>query len=162
MLFDKEKVMQFLPHRDPFLFVDSVDSVTLDGWEYGGPVKEPKDTVGAEVRASFFCREDHVIFKGHFPGKPILPGVVQVEMMAQASSFTIVTSHPTPFDSNALDIALMSVSNAKFRKPVLPGMQLNMTATLMKYRGSMMSCDCHLFNEGTLMSECSVLASIKY
>ena len=162
MLLDHEKVLTFLPHRDPFLFVDTIESVRLDGWTFGEGIVETKESIGTEVVGHYYCREDHPIFEGHFPGKPILPGVVQVEMMAQGSSFSILTVHPEPFGSHALDIALMSVSNAKFRKPVLPGMNLVMKSRLTKYRGTMMACDCMLFNEGTLMSEVSVLASIRF
>jgi 3-hydroxyacyl-[acyl-carrier-protein] dehydratase len=93
MLFDQEAVKEFLPHRDPFLFVDQVNDIKLKEG-VGEENLTVKEVQGASVLATFFTREDHPIFAGHFPGNPILPGVVQVEMMAQASSFALTKAFP--------------------------------------------------------------------
>ena len=90
MLMDKKQVVEFLPHRDPFLFIDSVSEVDTSGCESQTEFKEAKDLVGAKVTAQFEIKDELEILKGHFPGNPILPGVVQVEMMAQASAFLSV------------------------------------------------------------------------
>ena len=162
MLLDKEKVLKFLPHRDPFLFIDSVDSIVCNDWELGGPVVSKKEVIGCEVIANYFADPDLEIFKGHFPGKPIFPGVIQVEMMAQASSFVVCSLHPNPFVESSLDVALVSVNNAKFRKPVLPGMNLKIKSKCVRYRAPIMSRDCMIFHEDELVSECTILASVKY
>ncbi len=163
MLFNKTQVMAFLPHRDPFLFIDSVESVESPGWQWGqGILKDPKDSIGTVVTAKYFIRPDLEIFKGHFPGRPIFPGVIQVEMMAQASSFIIVVSHPDPLGPSQRELAFASISNAKFRKPVLPGMDLTIKATCTRYRGPIMGCDCQIFHKSELMSEASLMASVKY
>lgn len=163
MLLDKKKVMEFLPHRDPFLFIDEVLTVEKEGWTFGKNVlSDPKLAVGTKVRARFFAKPELDIFRGHFPGRPVLPGVIQVEMMAQASSFSIFTIHPNPFEAGNLELALVAVSEAKFRRPVTPGMELIVEAECTRYRGLMMSCDCKLFNQNELMSEASVLATVKF
>jgi 3-hydroxyacyl-[acyl-carrier-protein] dehydratase len=161
MVLTNQDVVTFLPHRDPFLFIDSVESVLTPG---GGPLStEPldlKQCVGIEVVAHYRTRADHPIFAGHFPGNPILPGVVQVEMMAQATSFAIIPA-VKDFRAMKLDVALLSVSEAKFRKPILPEMDLVIKTSCVKVRGPMMSSDCKIFVNDQLMSEASVMASIR-
>ena len=88
MLLDKTQVMKFLPHRDPFLFIDSVKDVTLPENLRGekGPFT-PAQLVGGKAICNFKVDNTVKVLEGHFPGNPILPGVVQVEMMAQAATF---------------------------------------------------------------------------
>ena len=162
MKLDKEKVMQFIPHRDPFLFIDSVESIIHKDWEFGKGVIDPKNAQGGVVTAHYHAKESLEIFNGHFPGKPVLPGVIQVEMMAQASSFVMAFFHPDPFGEDTLDVALTSVSGAKFRRPVLPGMKLKITSECVKYRKPIIVCDCKVYHDDNLMSEATILASIRY
>jgi 3-hydroxyacyl-[acyl-carrier-protein] dehydratase len=166
MLMNKEQVMLFLPHRDPFLFVDSVEEINTPEIRPVSKDEAPlkitdKDLIGSSVVCNFFTREDLDIFRGHFPGKPILPGVVQVEMMAQSASFMIVNYIKDPQNIN-LDVALMGVSKAKFRKPIVPNMNLRIESVCTRCRGPVMEYDCKIFNDGILMSEASVLASIRF
>ncbi len=160
MLIDSELVKEFLPHREPFLFVDSVDSIVLDEG-FSGEVNSPKDIIGASVFANFFTREDHPIFAGHFPGNPILPGVVQVEMMAQSSSFALMKAFPN-WRELKMEVMLLGVSSAKFRKPVFPNMKLNIETSCTKIRGVFMTNECLIKCDGEIMSEASVLASVKF
>lgn len=156
MIFDFERVCSFLPHRDPFLFIDSVSEVKA-----GTPnPKEMKELVGSTAVAHYRTKKEHEIFKGHFPGNPILPGVVQVEMMAQASSFFMDLLYDN-LSELKMDVALVSVESAKFRKPIVPEMDLVIKVTCAKVRGPMLSSDCEIYCDGTLMSQASVMASVR-
>ncbi|EQC48957.1 putative beta-hydroxyacyl-(acyl-carrier-protein) dehydratase FabZ [Bacteriovorax sp. BSW11_IV] len=161
MLINKESVMKFLPHRDPFLFVDGVEKVIHTKELAAGEILSAKDVVGSKVVAHYRTLKDHAIFAGHFPGNPILPGVVQVEMMAQCSSFILIDC----IDRNAeynMDVALVSIASAKFRKPIVPEMDLVIETECTKSRGPMIENSCKIFHNGELMSEAVVLASVRF
>ena len=162
MLFDQEKVKNFLPHRDPFLFINSVDFIEKEGWSFGEKLNNPKDAIGGFVSASFYTDESLDLFKGHFPGKPIFPGVVQVEAMAQASSFAMVFFIDNPFELNTLDIALARVEETRFRKPVLPGQNLKIEAEVIKYRKPIIVTKCRVLSGEDVVSEAIISSSVKF
>lgn len=166
MLLNTEQVKKVLPHRDPFLFIDSVESVSLPSRDFKltelkkFPLFELKDIVDSEVVAHYRTKKDHNIFAGHFPDYPILPGVVQVEMMAQATSFIVFLVNEDPMQMK-MDVALLGINEARFRKPVLPEMDLKLVTRLLKMRGPMITSECKLYHNDQLMSEATVLASLK-
>jgi len=160
MLINKEFVMKILPHRDPFLFIDSVESVIAPRELKEGELLTIKELVGTKVLANFHVRSDHPIFAGHFPGNPIFPGVTQVETMAQASSFIFVHASEKPFEMT-MEVALVSISNAKFRRPVTPGMDLVIETVCAKVRGPMVESHCKLLHDDQLIAECTVMASVR-
>jgi 3-hydroxyacyl-[acyl-carrier-protein] dehydratase len=162
MMFSKKEVLQFIPHRDPFLFIDSVESITLKDWSYGKPVSNSRDAVGGLITANFFVDESLPMFKGHFPGKPIFPGVVQVEAMAQASSFVMAFFIKNPMELKTLDVALARVESARFRRPVLPNTHLTIKSTIIKYRKPIMVTECQVFDGSDVVSEALISASVKF
>jgi len=157
MIYNKDKVKEFLPHREPFLFVDSIQEIKL-GHEFKNEQKTIKDLIDSTIIANYKTDKDHPIFAGHFPGNPILPGVVQIEMMAQASSFILTLIHDNPFILN-MEVALLSVLNAKFRKPILPEMELEIRALMIKARSNFSTYQSQIFHNGILMSEVEYMAS---
>lgn len=161
MLCQKEDVLSFLPHRDPFLFIDSVEKVWYEDREIKeNEVIDLRETVGMQVLAHYRTKADHPIFAGHFPGNPILPGVVQVEMMAQATSFVIYKARPDA-RGKQLEVALLGVDQTRFRKPIYPDMELVIKTICTKSRGIIMSNKCEIYHQDQLMSQTEVLASVK-
>jgi 3-hydroxyacyl-[acyl-carrier-protein] dehydratase len=159
---NKTQVMEFLPHRDPFLFIDSVQEIILPPELQGksGPFPN-KDLVGGKVICNFKVDNSVKVLEGHFPGEPILPGVVQVEMMAQAASFLTLHCLDRPYQQCKLEVALVGVDSARFKRPVIPPMDLEIHATLKKVRGPMQMFECELFSGGELMSQTNIMASLK-
>jgi len=97
-----EDILKLIPHRDPFLFVDQCKIIEVGKKGIATKIFDPSE---------FF-------FKGHFPGNPIVPGIIIVEALAQTAG--IVVSHYLS-DYKEKSVLFMSVSKAKFRKPIFPG-----------------------------------------
>lgn len=161
MLLDKKQVMEFLPHREPFLFIDGVKEIKLvGGLTPEGRPYTPTQLVGGTAICTFRVDQSVKVLEGHFPGDPILPGVVQVEMMAQAASFLALYCKPNK--DSKIEVALLGVDSARFRKPVIPPMDLEVHATLTKVRGPIQMYDCVIYSNGDLISQTSVMASLKF
>jgi 3-hydroxyacyl-[acyl-carrier-protein] dehydratase len=100
---DIARIMKLLPHRYPFLLIDKM--VDMEGEEQGTAIKN------VTINEPFF--------QGHFPGKPVMPGVLLIEAMAQAAG-ALVLNHLGDAHAGKL-VFFMSIDKARFRKPVLPG-----------------------------------------
>ncbi|MGE5499514.1 MAG: 3-hydroxyacyl-ACP dehydratase FabZ, partial [Syntrophothermus sp.] len=115
VVFDTDAILRILPHRYPFLLVDKIVHLDFD-----------KKVVGVK---SVTINEP--FFPGHFPGQPIMPGVLIIEAMAQTGGILLLNSFPDP--SKKL-VMFMQINNVKFRKPVKPGDQLVMEVELLNRR----------------------------
>ena len=112
-----EEIKELIPHREPFLYLDSlVDIVKL------------KKASGLKT-----FNKDEDFFKGHFPGNPVVPGVILIEMMAQTAAALIAYS----LKSETFDkiVYLMNVESSKFRNPVFPGMKVKANVESLRSRG---------------------------
>ncbi len=158
MLMNKEEVIQFLPHRPPFLFVDTVQELILPESVKGKEEVTSRDLVGATAVANFEIREKLEILAGHFPGNPILPGVVQIEMMAQTSAFVSLGLKNN--EQFKVETLLLNVESAKFRKPIVPGMKLEIRASMESCRGSFAGYKAEVLCEGQKISECKFMAKL--
>lgn len=115
---DVRGVMRLLPHRYPMLLVDRVEEMVLD----------------ERIVAVKAVTMNEQFFQGHFPGRPIMPGVMIIEALAQAAGVLAVKSLG-PSQEGKL-VYFMSIENAKFRSPVEPGVLLRLEATLLQKRGT--------------------------
>ena len=115
---DREGIMQLLPHREPMLLVDRMET-DADGIGHAG-YTIPDDP--------FFCR-------GHFPGNPIVPGVILCEIMAQSTC----QLYPEVFKDHLL--MYRGLDQVKFRKEVRPGDLCEVVARLVEQKGSIFVCD---------------------
>lgn len=163
----KNEVLGFLPHKRPFLFVDHVEEIFIP--ENAKNLTDIDDLdiknyLGAKVKAHFFVDPDLDILKGHFPGNPILPGVVQIEMMAQASVFIFYkilkeVSHQIEIPPT---VALLGVDHSRFKKPIIPNMHLTIETELIGYRSWLTTYEGRITVDGQLVSNAQFMASIKF
>ena len=101
------EILTMIPHRYPFLLVDKVDII-----------KPNEEAIGLKN-----VTKNEPQFTGHFPENPVMPGVLIIEAMAQTAAVTVMSNQE---EGHKKSVFFMSVENAKFRKPVLPGHQLKM------------------------------------
>ena len=142
MLHDIQTVLERLPHRYPFLMIDRV----LERGETDGAiwVKCLKNVTVNEP----WCA-------GHFPGRPIMPGVLQLETMAQGGVFLLADK----MEVGKLAF-LTGVENARFKKPVTPGDQLIVHAKLEYFRKNLGKAICEITVDGVLVSKADILFAV--
>jgi 3-hydroxyacyl-[acyl-carrier-protein] dehydratase len=139
---DIERIMQMIPHRYPFLMIDRVVDVVPDATATGiknVSINEP-------------------YFQGHFPQRPVMPGVLIIEAMAQTSAVLVV--HTLGMNAEGKLVYFMSVDSARFRRPVLPGDQLRIHVSKERSRGNVWKFSGEAKVNGTLVAEATYAAMI--
>lgn len=114
-LMDKEQIKEIIPHRDPFLLIDTIEEL------------EP----GVRVVATKYLAPDSFWFAGHYPGHPVTPGVLMIEMLAQAGG---VCAMSLPENRGKIPL-FAGVEKARFRRQVLPGETLRLEVEMVRTRG---------------------------
>jgi 3-hydroxyacyl-[acyl-carrier-protein] dehydratase len=138
---DIQKLLSILPHRYPFLLIDKI--IDIDGDNSATGIK------------NVTINEPH--FTGHFPGNPIMPGVLIIEAMAQTAGAISIMANG--FDTPSI-VYFMTIDNAKFRKPVVPGDRLEIRVTKIKRRGNLSKYACVASVDGAKVAEAEVTAMI--
>ena len=115
VLLDKEQIKQIIPHRDPFLLIDEVEEMEL----------------GKRVVAKKYIAPDSYWFQGHFPGHPVTPGVLTIEMLAQAGAVAILSLE----ENQGKTAYFGGIKNCRFRGKVVPGDKLRLETKIIKQKG---------------------------
>jgi 3-hydroxyacyl-[acyl-carrier-protein] dehydratase len=136
-----EEIMQMIPHRYPFLLIDRVKEIVPDSSAVG--IKN--------------VTMNEPFFQGHFPDHPIMPGVLLIEAMAQTSAVLVIK---TTGDVVGKVVYFMTVDNARFRKPVRPGDQVELHVEKIRNRGNVWKFRGKAKVDGQLMSEATYSAMI--
>jgi beta-hydroxyacyl-ACP dehydratase FabZ len=137
------EIMNTLPHRYPFLLVDKI--VEMD--------------VGKRVVGIKNVTINEPFFQGHFPGQPIMPGVLILEAMAQVAGVMALKTVPPDQVQNKV-IYFMTIDKAKFRKPVIPGDQLRFEMDVIKMRSNIVNFKGQALVDGSLVAEAEMMAMI--
>jgi len=142
-IIDINTISKLLPHAYPFLLIDKI--IEMNGDNYGIGIKN------VTINEPFF--------QGHFPGNPILPGVLQIEGMAQTAAVICMVAHNMNADANP-KIFFMTIDKARFRKPVIPGdiiyyylKKIRQRSNVWKYKGE-------AYVQGSLIAEAEISAMI--
>ncbi|CDC67981.1 MULTISPECIES: 3-hydroxyacyl-ACP dehydratase FabZ [environmental samples] len=137
------QVMEIIPHRDPMLLIDEATEFVP----------------GERIVATFWVDPAREIFKGHFPGDPVLPGVYTVEATAQATDLVLMTK-PEYQGKTPL---FLGINNVRFRRKILPGDTIEIHAALMSERPekAIATCKCEVYNHGELAAETEVTIAMR-
>lgn len=138
-----KEIMNMLPHRYPFLLVDKITDM-----DFGKRIVGIKNVTINEP-----------FFQGHFPGMPIMPGVLILEAMAQVAGVMAMKSVPEDQVKNKV-LFFMTIDKAKFRKPVVPGDQVRFEVEVVRMRASAMSFRGQAIVGDAVMAEAEMMAMI--
>ena len=136
------RIMEMIPHRYPFLLVDRIVNLV------------PGATATGLKNVTF--NEPH--FTGHFPGAPVMPGVLIIESMAQTSALLVVATLGP--DAEGKLVYFMSIDGARFRKPVVPGDSMLVTVKRLQNRRNVWKFSCCAKVEDNLVAEATIAAMI--
>ena len=141
-MLDITAIERILPHRYPFLLVDRVDEISED-----------------RIVARKLVSRNEPFFDGHFPGHPVMPGVLIIEALAQAGA--LLAARTAAFDPATQVVYFMAIDNAKFRKPVIPGDVLTLEVVPLRKGGRIWKLRGEAKVGDALVAEAELMASIQ-
>ena len=133
-------IMKVLPHRYPFLMVDKVLNVQ-----------------GNKITAAKNVSINELFFQGHFPGHPVMPGVLILEAMAQVGGYLVLAGMPDPHKKLCY---LSGIDKARFRRPVVPGDQIIFTVEIVSSRQNLVKVKGEARVDGQLCAEAEILSTV--
>ncbi len=140
---DVSCILHLLPHRYPFLLVDRVTEL------------EPNQRIRAIKNVTF----NEPFFQGHFPGRPVMPGVLVIEAMAQAGGLLTQLSLPREAISEGKLFYLVKVDNARFNRMVVPGDQLDIEVKVKRLIRNMALYECAARVDGKVVASAEILCA---
>jgi 3-hydroxyacyl-[acyl-carrier-protein] dehydratase len=140
---DVRLIEKYLPHRYPFLLVDRIIEI-----------EERKRIVGLKC-----VTMNEPFFVGHFPGQPVMPGVLIIEALAQTSAL-LIRKDMTPEERAGKVIFFMAIDGARFRKPVVPGDRLELECTLLRNKGTVIKAKGEARVDGQVCAEGEFMAML--
>ncbi len=143
MLYTKDQIKTIIPHREPMLFVDEVLNMVP----------------GKSIEASFYVSPEMDIFRGHFPGAPVLPGVLTVEAMAQTADILLLS-----FEKYAGKIPyFIGIDSVRFKTKIVPGDTITIQAVILKEleERSIVTCEAKVFNGGEIAAQGQVTLAMR-
>lgn len=140
-ILDINRILEVIPHRYPFIMVDRILEL------------EPRRRVVGIKNVTM----NEPFFQGHFPGHPVMPGVLIIEAMAQAGGMLLMDELGSPEEKV---VYFMSLDNVKFRRPVLPGDQLRLEVEMIQFRGRTARLKGMALVDGQVMAEAEMLARV--
>jgi 3-hydroxyacyl-[acyl-carrier-protein] dehydratase len=138
---DIYEIMKLMPHSYPFLLVDKITEM------------EPAKRIVGIKNVTY----NEPFFTGHFPGRPIMPGVLILEAMAQTGGVLAFKSFPDLKGS----VLFIGIDNARFRKPVIPGDQLKLVVEVVKHKRDIWVFDGKAYVDEALVAEAKIMAMLK-
>ncbi|HJZ53177.1 MAG: 3-hydroxyacyl-ACP dehydratase FabZ [Candidatus Acidiferrales bacterium] len=141
MILDSIGIQKILPHRYPFLLVDAIEEM------------EPKKRIVGIKNVTI----NEYFFQGHFPGKPVMPGVLIVESMAQIGGLLLLQDVE---DRDRKVMYMAAIDNARFRRPVVPGDQLRVEVNVITFRGPFCKVQGHARVNGELAAEATLMCAM--
>lgn len=141
MILDVTGIQKILPHRYPFLLVDAIEE--MERWKRIVGIKN------VTINEAFF--------QGHFPGQPIMPGVLIIESMAQTGGLLLLQEVP---DREKKLVYFVAIDNARFRRPVVPGDQLKIEVKVIAWRGDFCKIQGQATVNGDLAAEATLMCKM--